>query len=204
VTSVSPLTAGVRRALPPPCVSCVFWQHDRITTDERRKEAWVEAFGRRHGAFGRVLHDADGFQGMVQYGPSGAFPRALGMPAGPPGRDAALVTCTFLEAADPAGACERLMLEALADLKARGFRAVEAFALRYPEEVGEQARFVGHHTLFDRDFLEGLGFLPIRSQGQVALMRIGLGGLVAGTGLAERARRAIARSLPAAGHPASA
>jgi hypothetical protein len=204
VTSVSPLTAGVRRALPPPCVSCVFWQHDRITTDERRKEAWVEAFGCRHGAFGRVLHDADGSQGMVQYGPSGAFPRALGMPAGPPGRDAALVTCTFLEAADPAGACERLMLEALADLKARGFRAVEAFALRYPEEVGEQARFVGHHTLFDRDFLEGLGFLPVRSQSQVALMRIGLGGLVPGTRLAERARRAIARSLPAAGHPAPA
>ena len=57
------------------------------------------------------------------------------MPGGPPGRDAALVTCTFLEADDPAGACERLMLEALADLKARGFPAVEAFALRYPEEV---------------------------------------------------------------------
>ena len=88
MSSVSPLTAGVRRSLPPPCVSCVFWQHDRIATDERRKEAWADAFGRRHGAFGRVLHDAGGFQGMVQYGPSGAFPRALGLPAGPPGRDA--------------------------------------------------------------------------------------------------------------------
>ncbi|MEZ0283939.1 MAG: hypothetical protein ACAH79_01735 [Thermoleophilia bacterium] len=204
MTTVSPLTAGARRGLPPPCVACVFWQHDRITTDERRKEAWADSFERRHGAFGRTLHDADGFQGMVQYGPAGAFPRALGLPAGPPGRDAALVTCTFLEARDPAGVCERLMLEALADLKARGYPAVEAFGLRYPEEVGEHARFVGHHTLFDRNFLEALGFTPVRSQGQVALMRIGLGGLVPGRGVAERARRAIGRAIPPPGHPAPA
>jgi hypothetical protein len=128
MTTISPLTAGGRRGLPPPCVACVFWQHDRLTTDERRKEAWAEGFERRHGAFGRVLRDADGFQGMVQYGPASSFPRALGLPAGPPTRDAALVTCTFLEARDPAGACERLMLEALADLKARGYPAVEARA----------------------------------------------------------------------------
>jgi hypothetical protein len=203
VTSVAPLTSASRRDLPHPCVSCVFWQHDRHVADERRKEAWVEGFERRHGAFGRVLHD-DGLQGMIQYGPGGAFPRALALPAGPPGRDAALVTCTFLEAADPAGACERLMLEALADLKARGFPAVEAFALRYPPEVGDRDRFTGHHTLFDRDFLEGLGFAQVRSQGQVALMRIALGGLVPGPGLVERARRAAVRAAVPPGHPAAA
>jgi hypothetical protein len=204
MTGVAPLTAGSRADLPPPCVSCVFWQHDRLVTDERRKEAWAESFGRRHGAFGRVLHDAGRVQGMIQYGPASAFPRALAMPSGPPGRDAALVTCTFLEADDPAGACERLMLEALADVKARGISAVEAFALRHPEEVDARDRFVGHHTLFDRDFLERLGFTPVRSQGQVALMRIALGGLVSGPGLVERARRAVARTAPPAGDPAPA
>ena len=117
---------------------------------------------------------------MIQYGPSGAFPRALGLPAGPPGRDAALVTCTFLDGEDPGGACERLMLEALADLKARDVVAVEAFALTYPEEVPPEDRFLGHHTLLDRDFLEGLGFSTVRTHGQVALMRIGLGGLIPG------------------------
>ena len=204
MTSVFPLTGASRTDLPPPCVSCVFWQHDRVITDERRKEAWSESFERRHGAFGRVLHDAGRFQGMIQYGPAAAFPRALGMPAGPPGRDVALVTCTFMEAEDPAGACERLMLEALADLKARGMPAVEAFALRYPEEVGARDRFVGHHTLFDRDFLERLGFAPVRSQGQVALMRIALGGLIPGPGLAQRARRALVRPVEPPGHPAPA
>ena len=51
MTTVSPLTSGARRGLPPPCVACVFWQHDRITTDERRKEDWADSFERRHGAF---------------------------------------------------------------------------------------------------------------------------------------------------------
>lgn len=204
MTVVVPLTAGSRADLPPPCVSCVFWQHDRLISDERRKEAWTESFERRHGAFGRVLRDAGGGRSMIQYGPAGAFPRALGMPAGPPGRDAVLVTCTFLEADDPAGVCERLMLEALADLKARGTTAVEAFALRYPEEVGARDRFVGHHTLFDRDFLERLGFAPVRAQGQVALMQIALGGLVPGPGLLERARRSLARAAEPSGRPAPA
>ena len=204
MSAVSPLSAGARAELPHPCVSCTFWQHDRIVADERRKASWAESFERRHGAFGRMLHDGGRFLGMIQYGPSTAFPRALGLPAGPPGRDHALVTCTFLESDDPVGACERLMLEALADLKARGFPAVEAFSLRYPGEVAARDRFVGHHTLFDRDFLERLGFSQVRVQGQVALMRIALGGLVPGPGLVERARRTIARSAAPTGHPAPA
>jgi hypothetical protein len=204
MSGVFALTGASRADLPPPCVSCVFWQHDRIVTDERRKEAWSETFERRHGAFGRVMHDGGRFQGMIQYGPATAFPRALRMPGGPPGRDVALVTCTFLEADDPAGACERLMLEALADLKARRFPAVDAFSLRYPEEVEARDRFVGHHTLFDRDFLEGLGFSHVRSVGQVALLRIALGGLVPGPGLVERARRTLVRGTEPTGHPAPA
>jgi hypothetical protein len=171
-------------------VSCTFWQHDRVAADERRKAAWAEAADRRHGGFGRVMHEGAEFRGMVQYAPAELFPRALALPAGPPGRDAALVACSFLEGEDPEGVCERLLLEALADLKARGATAVEAFALRYPEEVGPADRFLGHHTLFDRDLLERLGFSPVRSTGQVSLMRIALGGLVPGPGLVARALRA--------------
>lgn len=204
MSTVSPITAGLRADLPPPCVSCVFWQHDRVASDERRKEAWARSFERRHGPFGRLLHDDGDFRGMIQYGPATAFPRALALPAGPPGRDAALITCAYLDADDPVGTCERLVLEALADLKARDVPAVEAFALRYPEEVSEADRFLGHHTLFDRDFLEALGFAPVRAQGQVALMRIALGGLVPGPGLARRARRLVARAFDPHVRPAPA
>ena len=111
-----------RRAhdLPPPCVSCVFWQHDRVVTDERRKEAWAESFERRHGAFGRVLHDGARLPGDDPVRARRARSRARSALPGRPARPATprLVTCTFLEGDDPAGACERLMLEALADLKA--------------------------------------------------------------------------------------
>lgn len=170
----------------------------------RHKDAWVESFGRRHGSFGRVLHDGATFRGMVQYGPARAFPRALALSAGPPSRDAALVTCVFLEGEDPQGSCEHLLLEALADLKVRGMARVEAFALNYPDEVPVDERFLGHHTLFDRGFLERLGFLPVRATGQVSLMSIELGGLVATrsplrrlTGLVRRASPPPLRGAPA-------
>ena len=197
MSQITSVTASTRSALPPPCVSCVFWQHDRLVTDERHKAAWAESFGRRHGAFGRVLRDGPSFRGMVQFGPADAFPRALALPAGPPSRDAALVTCTFLEGEDPEGSCERLLLEALADLKARDAVAVEAFALTYDDDVPADERFLGHHTLFDRAFLEGLGFVALRSRGDVSLMRIDIGGLVQGPGLVSQA----IRLLRSATHP---
>jgi hypothetical protein len=204
VSSIVPLTGATRFDLPAPCVSCVFWQDHSAITDERRKEAWTESFSRRHGAFGRVMHEGARFRGMIQYGPAGAFPRALGLPAGPPGRDAALVTCTYLDGEDPAGACERLMLEALADLKAQGVVAVEAFSLSYPEEVPPEDRFLGHHTLLDRDLLERLGFSIVRTHGQVGLMRIALGGLIPEPGIVEKARRLGERLLEAPVRPAPA
>lgn len=185
------MTAATRSALPAPCISCVFWQHDRLVSDERHKAAWSETFERRHGAFGRVLRDGPAFRGMVQFGPAEAFPRALALPAGPPSRDAALITCTFLEGEDAEGSCERLLLEALADLKSREVEAVEAFALTYAEDVPRADRFLGHHTIFDREFLDGLGFRSVRSRGDVALMRIDLDGLVRGPGLVAQAMRLV-------------
>jgi len=198
VSRIAPVTAASRNDLPPPCVSCVFWQHDRGVTDERRKDQWRKGFERRHGAFGRMLSDGSSFRGMIQYGPSAMFPRALALPAGPPDARAALVTCFFLEGDDPAGTAERLLLEALADLKSRDTGAVEAFALRYPESVPVGDRFIGHHTLFDRDFLESFGFAKVRARGQVALMRLELGGIVPGPGLLERVARLV-RPGPAPG-----
>ncbi|WP_217921879.1 hypothetical protein [Miltoncostaea oceani] len=189
MSRISTLTAATRGDLPPPCISCTFWQHDRVVTDERRKEAWAESVQRRHGGFGRVLREGDGFRGMVQYGPAELFPRALALPAGPPGRDAALITCTYLEGDDPEGACERLLLEALADLKARDVAAVESFAIGYPDEVPSADRFLGHHTLFDRALLERFGFVVVRTSGQVALARIDLRATVPAT--AGRMARAL-------------
>jgi ribosomal protein S18 acetylase RimI-like enzyme len=203
VSRIVPITSATRGQLPPPCVDCVFWQHDLQVSDERRKTAWIEAFERRHGAFARVIGTGDEFRGMIQYGPASAFPRAYALPAGPPDRDAALVTCVFIEGDDAPGTGERLLLEALADLKSRGARAVESFTLRYPESVPPEDRFLGHHTLLDRAFLEGLGFTVVRTRGQVSLMRLALGTLTPSAGLLDRMARLV-RPEPAEPEPAPA
>jgi hypothetical protein len=196
MSHVMHLTAAGRHRLPDCCVDCVFWQTLRGTTDRERKERWARAAESLHGSWGRMLYDGSRFRGMVQYGPAGAFPRSQVLPAGPPDRRSALITCTFLIDEDPAGTCERLVLEALADLKAKRVPAVDAFALRYPDEVGLSDRFVGHHTLLDRTFLLRLGFSTVRAAGQVSLMRLELGGLVSAS---DRVRAAVGRLRPAVG-----
>lgn len=176
--TIRAVSAATRQALPPPCVDCVFWQHRRASTDPEHKDRWVRGLEAEGGVWGRMLVAPEGARAMIQYGPAAIFPRARRLPAGPPSRDAALITCVYLGGDDPAGTYERLALECLADLKARGADAVEAFARRatFPRSGDALA---GHHTLMDRDLLERLGFGVRRERGAVALMRLRLGGLVA-------------------------
>ena len=62
------------------------------------KDRWIAEGARRSGARGgRVYYDDDGrLLGSMQYGPAALFPRAAELPAGPPSRDAVLVTCAYL------------------------------------------------------------------------------------------------------------
>lgn len=178
MSDLRPLCAATQGDAPDCCDACVFWQHRTQDVDADAKARWASQMERGFGAWGRIVTENGRFRGLVQYGPSAQFPRARTMPAGPPSKDAALLTCAYLAGDDRHGTCERLFLEALADLKGRRISAVETFGLRYPEDVGQEERFHAHHTLFDRAFLERLGFAPLRSRGQVSLMRLELGGLV--------------------------
>jgi hypothetical protein len=201
VTAIGPLTAATRTGLPAPCVSCTFWQGLGNVTDERRKEAWSQEFGRRHGAFGLLLEAGGGGRAMMQLGPADAFPRAAALPTGPPARRAWLITCAYLEGVpeeDLHGVMERLLLEALADVKRRGAPLVDAFSIIHPSDAGDGERYAGHHTLFDRELLERLGFVPVRSAGRATLMRIDIGGLEPGVGLAGRALAAFRGAWPEA------
>jgi len=175
----------------------VFWQTLRGTADELKRDQWAHRTEQSFGPWGRMLSDGDQVLGVLQYGPSQAFPRAQVLPAGPPARDAVLITCAYVTGDDPTGAIERLVLEALADVKGRGMQAIEAFAMRYPDEVPAAERAALNHTLFDLEMLEALGFRAVRSRGQVSLMRMELGGLV--PGLAARARAAIGDLTPSPG-----
>jgi hypothetical protein len=174
VSRILAVTDAVAEQLPECCGDCMFWQRTRTPVKASAKRRWGRTAARRFGPWGRVLREQDVFRGMIQYGPRALFPRTRIMPAGPASADAAVVTCVYLGDVERAGTCERLFLEALADLKGRGIAAVEAYAINYPDEVPAEDRFGAHHTLFDRSFLEHLGFGVVRSAGQVALMRLDL------------------------------
>jgi hypothetical protein len=203
--AVTPLTRSSQREVPSACGDCVFWQGLRGTSDGPRKDAWASDVEARFGAYGRVLWEDDEFRGVLQYGPVAAFPRAEVLPAGPPGPTSALITCLIVAGPDPVGTCERLLLEALADLKARRFPAVEVFALA-ANDAPVAHRVAGHHTLLDEEVLAGLGFVPVRSQGSVSLMRLPLGGLIETPRGAtfERAKRLVGRLVPAQETPSPA
>jgi hypothetical protein len=114
----------------------------------------------------------------MQYGPSGAFPRAHELPGGPPSDDAMLVTCAYLVDQSSPWVLQSLFLAAIGEARDRGARALEAFSFRYPEGESSYERFQVHKTVFPQDFLADFGFQVRRSAGRVALSRLDLGGTV--------------------------
>jgi hypothetical protein len=172
-TDVAALTGALRAEVPACCRDCVFWQSLTGTVDRGRKDRWIRTFEDEHGAWGRAIFEADTFAGLIQYGPSAAFPRARTLPTGPPAPGSMLLTCVFLTEHDTIGSLERLLLEALADAKARSFTTVDAFAI---DSEGDGPT-VGHHTLFHRTTLDRMGFAQVRARGPVRLMRLELRGL---------------------------
>jgi len=113
----------------------------------------------------------------MQYGPADLFPRAAELPAGPPSTDAVLVTCAYLVARSSPWVMQSLFLSAIGDARERGERALETFGYRYADAESAYERFVVHKTIFPRDFLSDFGFITVRSEGRVDLVRLELGGL---------------------------
>ncbi|MER3411183.1 MAG: hypothetical protein C4305_01810, partial [Thermoleophilia bacterium] len=139
---------------------------------------WRERVEQEWGAWGTLYFDDDGrLLGSMQYGPSGLFPRAAELPAGPPSPDAVLVTCAYLVDAGTPWVMQSLFLAAIGDARSKGARALEAFAYRYPEGESIFERFLLHRTIFPRDFLADFGFRTVRSAGRVELVRLDLGGV---------------------------
>jgi hypothetical protein len=137
----------------------------------------------------------------MQYGPSGLFPRANELPAGPPSDDAVLVTCAYLTDPTKPWVLQSLFLTAIGEARERGGRALEAFAYRYTEGDGAFERFQVHKTIFPSDFLADFGFVTVRMQGRVELARLELGGLVP---VAEGTREKVLRVVREAFLPAPA
>jgi len=200
VTRISELTGLTLETAPTVCHECIWWQTRNGRSADKRK--WIRDVEGEWGAWGTVYYDDDGrLLGSMQYGPSGLFPRAAELPAGPPGADAVLVTCAFLTDPSRPWVMQSLFLTAIGDAKDRGAKALEAFAYRYPEGETNFERFHVHRTIFPADFLADFGFLFVRAQGRVELARLELGGLQP---VAEGKREAVLRVVREAFAPAPA
>ena len=176
MTRIAGLTGATLETAPSVCHECVWWQ----TRNGRNadKTRWIREAEEDWGAWGTVYYDDDGrLLGSMQYGPAQLFPRAAGLPAGPPSDDSVLVTCAYLTDATRPWVMQSLFLTVIGDARDRGAKALEAFAYRYPEGESNFERFHVHRTIFPSDFLADFGFLTVRSQGRIELARLELGGL---------------------------
>jgi hypothetical protein len=175
-TRLQGLTGATLPSVPTVCHDCVWWQSKPGKRASKRK--WIERAEDEWGAWGTVYVDDDGrVLGSMQYGPSELFPRAEELPAGPPSDDAVLVTCAYLVEGSAQWVMQSLFLSAIADVKERGGKALEAFAYRYAEGESAEERFLVHRTVFPSDFLADFGFRMVRRLGRVELARLDLGGL---------------------------
>jgi hypothetical protein len=190
-TRLQGLTGATLPSAPTVCHDCVFWQSRPGKRTSKRK--WIEKAEDDWGAFGTIYVDDDGrVLGSMQYGPSELFPRADELPAGPPSDDAVLVTCAYLIEGSAQWVMQSLFLSAIADVKERGGKALEAFAYRYAEGESAEERFLVHRTVFPSDFLADFGFRTVRRLGRVELARLDLGGLLP---VAEKRRVKLVRQV---------
>jgi hypothetical protein len=173
---VAGLTGATLRKAPSVCHDCVWWQ-SRAGMDVE-KDRWRERVESEWGAWGTLYIDGDGhLLGSMQYGPAALFPRADELPAGPPSRDAVLVTCAYLADPSTPWVMQSLFLAAIGDARDRGAASLETFSYAYREGESMHERFLVHRTVFPRDFLADLGFRTLRSAGRVELVRLEFGGL---------------------------
>jgi hypothetical protein len=200
VTRIAGLTGATLETAPSVCHECIWWQtrNGRIADKTR----WIREAEEDWGAWGTVYYDDDGrLLGSMQYGPAQLFPRAAGLPAGPPSDDSVLVTCAYLTDATRPWVMQSLFLTVIGDARDRGAKALEAFAYRYPEGESNFERFHVHRTIFPADFLADFGFLTVRSRGRIELARLELGGLQP---VAEGTREKVLRVVQEAFLPAPA
>jgi hypothetical protein len=177
VTRFVGLTGATLSTTPAVCHECIFWQSRTGRSVDKRR--WIRGTEEEWGAWGTVYHDDDGrLLGSMQFGPSGLFPLAAELPAGPPSEDAVLITCAYVVDPSKPWVMQSLFLTAIGETRERGARALEAFGYRYGDDASTFDRFRLHKTIFPRDFLADFGFVTARVHGRVELNRLELGGLV--------------------------
>ncbi|HZQ31837.1 MAG TPA: acetyltransferase [Mycobacterium sp.] len=149
---ITPLRLECFEQLPKHARRCVFWEvdptalgrDDHFADPEFEKEAWLSMVMLEWGACGQIAttvtvpgEQTEGGSaddqldapciGYALYAPPGAVPRARSFPTTPVSPDAVLLTSMGVEPGHTDTLAASLIAQAVADLKRRGVRALEAF-----------------------------------------------------------------------------
>jgi GNAT superfamily N-acetyltransferase len=123
--------------IPNPCKYCLYWQ---TTGDfgekmlnpqkEQKKRDWFNMVAEKFGSSFKLGYLNETPVGFIQYSLPRFFPRVKEYASGPPSDDAAFITCLYIvdKKARGKGFGTDMLNDLIADLKRRGFRAVETFA----------------------------------------------------------------------------
>lgn len=165
------LTLDHLDAIPAPCRTCLFWEHDpvrrgRVADPAAAKAAWISEVLREWGSCGRVAIVDDQPVGYIISAPAGFVPGAAGFATAPTSPDAVLLTTVHVDPGARGGGIGRMLVQALArDLVERDVRAVEAFGHRGPGAPP---------CTVPADFLAGVGFRTQRAHPVTPRMRMDL------------------------------
>jgi hypothetical protein len=178
------------------------WWQTRPGREPMDRSRFMADTEHEFGPWGKIYREDGHVIGLIQYGPASAFPRAATMPAGPPARDAVVITCAYLTDVNSPWVLQSLVLAAIGDCNDRGWPALEGFGYHYPPRESFPTRFIRHRTIFPQDFLADFGFVPSRTAGRIALMRLDLRTLESSPEVSRleriKARLAVLQPTPAA------
>jgi GNAT superfamily N-acetyltransferase len=125
------------RDIPNPCKYCLYWQTSNSFNQEmlkpemeNKKREWLEKVIKEFGNCMKIVYFSNVPIGFVQYAPSKYFPRVGEYASGPPSNNAVFLSCLYITSKEARGKGfgTRMLENVIAEVKERGFRAVETFA----------------------------------------------------------------------------
>ena len=131
--------------IPDPCRGCLYWefpedfeklrQQKRPELVAKKKSEWFIKTLREFGNCGKIVYQDKRPVGYAQYASFSRLPQASNYKSGPPGRiedGTVFLSCLYIseESQRGKGVGTKLLNTIIIDLRDRGFKALETFALR--------------------------------------------------------------------------
>ncbi len=123
--------------IPVPCRYCLYWQTSNAFNMETlkpeiesKKRDWFEKVVKEFGNSMRIVYFSNVPMGFIQYATPRFLSRTNTYISGPPSEDAVFLACLYIvnKEARGKGFGTRMLQSVIAEVKERGFKAIETFA----------------------------------------------------------------------------